>query len=573
MNLEQAFAAGSGGLAVVSNDWMAATAIRPLVFNNPAQVWLQYHGARHGLTPVETPYDFLDFIGNKSRQFQDKWIRELAGQPPTVCAQNFEVRNADRLRTTLELMAAESSVIVQPALWWSPERIYGVPDLLVSLGWLRDAARMGRFRVTDQRLQQLIASPASNSAYVVLDCKFTTKLTETEKKVSLQNYAAQVRIYTYMLGKLQGWMPPCALLITRDRLVDPISVESDPNPQRPFDADLVDLRDRFLDIKLRGDQYLPWRDAAVSMDLSAADEKWGRAMTTIAVDRYPGKDPQIIYQVSRPIRDELAAHGFTSVDSMLRVPPAQVPLEACRGIGAAKSRQIRAILAANRAGVALRPPAATVPQARRFEFFVDYEYFTNLNVDFEAQWPQLEGCPMVFMIGVGLEANHRWQFKSFIAETESKAAEFAMAQEFLGFLEGVAGNALLDRAQTALYHWTSAEVWQTRHITQDHQLPPDHALGRLPWEDLQKVFLAQGVGMPSAWTFQLKDVGEALGRLDPAHAVRWPGELDEGLKAMVMGWTAYRTPVPMESVEMTALEEYLEADCAALRSVLNWLRE
>ena len=57
----------------------------------------------------------------------------------------------------------------------------------------------------------------------MLDLKFTTKLEENKKAKDLANYAAQVRLYTFMLGQLHGFMPRQAYLFTCDRVADPLS--------------------------------------------------------------------------------------------------------------------------------------------------------------------------------------------------------------------------------------------------------------------------------------------------------------------------------------------------------------
>ena len=78
--------------------------------------------------------------------------------------------------------------------------------------------------------------------------------------------------------------------------------------------------------------------------------------------------------------------------------------------------------------------------------------------------------------------------------------------------------------------------------------------------------------MPGAWSYGLKTVAGALGELRPEYATQWPGDLDQGLRAMVMGWQAYQSPDPVASEEMQLITQYLEADCQALWNILRWLR-
>jgi uncharacterized protein len=63
-----------------------------------------------------------------------------------------------------------------------------------------------------------------------------------------------------------------------------------------------------------------------------------------------------------------------------------------------------------------------------------------------------------------------------------------------------------------------------------------------------------------------------LSKYDPEYAVHWPGDLDEGLRVMVMGWNAYQHPQPLETEELNKISQYLETDCKALWQILRWLR-
>jgi uncharacterized protein len=293
----------------------------------------------------------------------------------------------------------------------------------------------------------------------------------------------------------------------------------------------------------------------------------------IACEKTPGRDAALVYQVGAKAKQALADLGYPSLDSLLQVEPAALPLERIKGIGAGKARQIRAVLQANRTGQPLLPPPEALPPRQPREFFVDFEYFTNVDVDFERQWPSLEGHEMIFMIGLGWEEDGRWHFEPLVAEAEELQAERRLLERFVELLQARSEGALADRARVVLYHWTAAEVWQAQRAADRHALPSDHPLRSLPWNDLQKVFLEGPAALPGALAYGLKGVASALGACAPAYATQWPGALDQGLSAMVMGWQAYRQPQPLETREFELLREYLGSDCAALHNILGWLRD
>ena len=549
-----------GGFDEVPPDWVRPTQLRPFYFDDPGVAWLECHGNLHGFSKDKPEYSFLNFIFEKGRAFEVKWITETVPDADLVCAEPWEVRDAAKVRETYTLMKQGVPAICQPALWWAPEGIYGVPDLLLRASWL------------EKQFPDLNIRAEGEDYYIVLDLKFTTKLDSTNKIRDISNYSAQVRIYSYMLGYLQDHMPGVALLVTRDRIFTPMTIPIGSMLGSGLDDDLSEMRDRYIHIRDNGSTMTPWSHMEVVINLGQADEQWHTAKRRIATELTPGRDSALLYQIGPKAKAHLSSIGFGSLDALLQAEPTDVPLESCPGIGDKRARQIRAILQANRSAEPLRPPASIVPEAKEFEFFVDFEFMNNLNVNFEREWPELEGREMIFMIGVGTTREGNWSFQSYFASAETRDGEREVLDGMVAHLQETAGDALIDPQRTALYHWTSAEVWQTRRAADRLGLKGDHPVRCLPWVDIQKAFLGGPCALPGALDFGLKDVAAALSAVDSEFATHWPGHMEEGLTAMVAGWHAYRAPVPMESEEKTLLEPYIEADCHALWNVLRWLR-
>ncbi len=269
----------------VPADWMSASQVGPFIFEDPAVVWLEYHGAQHGFQPDALPHEFSDFIAEKAHQFEEKWVAEMALRAVRVCAEPQEGRDARKVEQTFELMRLGVPVIAQPVLWWAPERIYGIPDLLVHTAWLRVHFTKIMDEPRARRAAPYLGEGGQNGHYVVFDFKFTTNLEESRKAKDLEVYAAQVRLYSYMLGQLQGLMPGQAFLITRDRLDDPLPVDISSDLGRPLDGDLAAIRDHFVEIKVNGARYVPWQDEIVVSNLDQRDDRWCTAKEIIAWER------------------------------------------------------------------------------------------------------------------------------------------------------------------------------------------------------------------------------------------------------------------------------------------------
>lgn len=556
MSLKAVLERAKSGMEAVPEDWMPATGTRALVFEDPMLVWLDFHGEANGFSRDESQYDFTEFIFEKGRRFEQKWIEEIAPAAIRVCEHPGDSRSQQPLARTLELLEEGAPLIAAPALWWAPERVYGVPDLIVQSDWLRE------------RFPSVGLDPGLTNHYVVLDMKFTTKLDSSPKKLDLLNYSAQVRIYSYILGMLTGAMPRQAFIVCRDRIDVPLAVETASGADEPLDADLAKLRDRYLDIKLKGATFSPGTDRRIELNLqNDKDAPWHSAKVQIARELRPGGDPCLLYQIGTTQRQQLAEHGYDSLEALLGEDPGQVPLESCKGLGAAKCPRIRAVLGANRSGDVVPVTLSSLPPEKPVELYVDFEFFNNLNVDFDRQWPTLEGSEMIFMVGVGWEEAGQWRFEAIIADSEDSAGERGLLDRFGGFLQAQTTRKGTDQASLVLYHWTSAEVWQLRNACDRHELGVDHPLRSLPWYDIQKeIFLKEPIGVPGTLKYGLKGVATALG------LVEWLGNVADGLGASVAGWKAYEEASPLASPHMKIVREYNEVDCRALLEIVKWLR-
>jgi len=563
-------ALASAGLETVPDDWMRASDCRPLVQGDPCVLWLRWFGDQHGFTPSPvSEYSFDQLLFRKGRELELTWLSKYAGDGARVCLHDGKARQAGSLRRTIDLMDAGTPVIIHPVLWWAPERIFGVPDLIVLTTWL-DKNFPGVLPAVEVDAG-ITATRAGH--YVAVDVKIKTAIDHARSRKDLEIATAQMGMYSYMLGHLQQYMPGSALLICRDRVAAPFRIEIKSILNGALDAPLAELRNQWTDIRTNGGKYTPWTHEVVQINLSCDSEEWDAAKKIIAKEKISGGDPTQVVKIGLSQKKVLAGLGFPSLDSLLAVDPATIPFDQCKGIGKGKTATlVRAILEANRTGKPVLPPKSLVPVPKNFEFFVDYEFFQNENFDCQTQWPTLQGCSMIFMAGVGYEENGEFKYDQFIAETECLDAELKMLTNFVSFLETRTDGACCDPSQTALYHWTPPEVWQSENAADNHQLPTDHTLRRLPWVDLNRLFLDGPAAIPGCFNTRLKHVAKTLGKLDPQYDPAWPEELAEGLGAMVMGWNAYAAPKPLETIEMKLLQEYLAADCRALWQILRWVR-
>ncbi|MBZ5658296.1 MAG: hypothetical protein LAO56_23800 [Acidobacteriia bacterium] len=224
----------------VQTDWFPANCVKLLLEENPALIWLERFGHLSSFQPDKSEYRSSDSIFIESREFKKTWCEHHCPSVVRVCSEADEVRSAKKVRETFALMIRGVPVIGQAALWWAPEHVYGIADLLVHSIWLNELFPGLMTPAEAAKPAPNLGDAETKGHYVVVEFR-----TELEEPKNREVHAAQVRLYSYMLGQLQGVMPTAAYVITRDKVSQPFEVPIRSKVAEPLDGDLASLRDQF----------------------------------------------------------------------------------------------------------------------------------------------------------------------------------------------------------------------------------------------------------------------------------------------------------------------------------------
>src|SRR5438128_1144628 len=276
------FTVASGGLEMVSSDWMPASHCRPIVQEDPCVLWLDWNGEQQGFAPAASDYSFNDFLFRKGKELETAWLHIYGNHYSVrVCQHDGDARLLKNLTITLEMMNDGAPVITHPALWWAPEKIYGVPDLIVLSTWIEQSFP----KVLPPAEVNAGATGQRNGHYIAMDIKIKTEIDHSRSKEDLEIATAQLGLYSYMLGHMQHYMPQSMFAVCRDRVSSPFRIEVKSLLNSPLDQPLASIRDRWRDIRLNGSKYLPWKDDVVEVNLSANNEKWEPSKKVIAANK------------------------------------------------------------------------------------------------------------------------------------------------------------------------------------------------------------------------------------------------------------------------------------------------
>ena len=621
---------GSKGPVPVTRDdwdlWVSAGRTRNWVLQDPLVDWLQRYGRSRNYVPkqelpdYDEDLDFVRFIFEKGREFEAGILRLLEEryEVTTVSLGYEDIRSLDKAEETFAAMRRGDPIIYQPVLWDAQNLTYGSPDFLLRSDVLH---HLFPTALSDQDTETNAPDLGDNPwHYRVVDVKFTTLSfnaagTELANGGSATAYKAQLYVYNRMLGRLQGLEPPESYLLGRgwrftskgvDYRGDSAMDRLAPIPQNgtvTYGVPIAHAVEQALDwvrrVRTEGRDWelLPtpsipelypnmggvdddmMRDSEPA-DLEGDDEdgltgRWENVKKWLANEL---KELTLLWQVGVGKRKEAHSRGFYRWDDPRLTPPDV-------GVKGAKLAPIlQRLLDVNRnEGPPVLPRRIDKTRddwfsARGIEFYVDFEFCSDLNDDF-SNLPEKGGQTLIFMIGCGHVENGQWQFKSLVAGSLSEDEEARIIREWFDHMSKVRDRLDPENPTPRIFHWSSAEISALRTAYNSawnrHNQPSDWP--DLGWYDfLQSVMRQEPVVVRGALGFGLKAVANAM---HSQHLIEtnWSDSPVDGLGAMVGAWRCdEKTQLQGEPMStsplMAEIARYNEVDCKVMMEIVRYLR-
>ena len=570
-------------------DWVSATRLRGYLLKNTLGDWLNLYGEANGFQRDDTVegYDerlvFAPFIMGQGGRFEEAVARHLASvhELTTISREAEDVRELEVAQQTFQALADGRPIIHQAVLWNPESMTYGAADFLIRSD-VFDALFPGHLAPGEAA----IAAPDLGGPwhYIVVDAKFTTVHLNAAGEVgnsgSSPAYKAQLCVYNAALGRLQGYAPRHAFLLGRSweqgsrgrgkgamERLGPV----------PMDAGVTVVAREAAQwvrrLRTEGGSWSPLPVPTVpELRPTEADWPWANATSRIIEQL---EDPIRLWQVGAEKRDAAVRAGITSWRTGANAE--------AFGVSGSHVPKLQAVLDVNRDadGPPVRPARVTAAEGRwreepPLEFYVDFEYVSDLNDDFAA-FPQRGGLPVIFMIGCGHVENGAWRFERFIADRLDGPSEERAIDAWLAHMGET--QLRLGGGQAAnVFHWAPAE--ETNYETAYNSARKRHPSKGWPevnWFDLLKhVIRAEPVVVRGAFGFGLK----AIARAFHAHgliATSWGDSPVDGMGAMVGAWrcddeAAQRGGRLVDVPLMEEIAAYNEVDCKVMMEILHYLR-
>lgn len=211
--------------------------------------------------------------------------------------------------------------------------------------------------------------------------------------------------------------------------------------------------------------------------------------------------------------------------------------------------------------------------SERLNFYVDFETVNDLNNEFHDN--SFNGMINVIGVGYNEPKTNEWIFKTFIANDLTSNSEINMIYEWKKYMESVCKKYKI-RYTPYIIHWSPAELIHFRKAIQTYkkanigrkrnkkeQYIHKELIKYVPnWLDLMKICKDVQLYIKGAFSYGLKDIGNALYK-NGYIETKWHKEDNmDGISSMLCAWNG---------IGMNRVIKYNEVDCKMMWDIVKYI--
>ena len=617
---------------MLGEDWISATSTYNYMMKDPLLDWLKYHhgsfvhkhrkyrdvvnkclefsefrlgyskATSHRLEDNKSTYNFTSYIMEQGHEFERKVMKMITKKfaPERVAEIHGELdpRNPAKVQETLDAMKQGIPIIHSGVLHNHKNRTFGIPDLLVRSDWVKFLIDESPISAEDEIISAL--NLGVNWHYRVIDIKFTGLLlranaTHLLNAASFPAYKAQLLIYNWALGQLQGYTPNQVYILGRrwkytakgetytgNACFDKLAIID----YYLQDREYVSQTEKALEWlrEVRSEEAADWNILDYPLDrwelypnmCNAHDHPWHAIKEEIADQTKELTALWMVGPKNRNLALEEEIYQWTDKDCTA---------ENLGITGEKTSRVLNEIIKINQSSKKKISPKYVVNNIGAWkhidtiEFFVDFET-CNGAVSSIKRLPAAQNETLVFMIGVGYidPDDGKWIYRDFTVERLTFAEEARICKEFADFIRDKSKQHGVKHPKCI--HWARAEDIMWSDAVERHNPVSDEWKSWMwNWLDLLLVFKEEPIVINGCMSFGLKDVASAM-KKHGFIKTSWNKKsiCVDGQSAMIAARKAHvaarESGVSMKRIPiMKQIIKYNEVDVRVLYEIITYLRK
>ena len=599
----------------LDNSWISATSTYNYMMKDPLLDWLKHHHGsfthRHrqyrnivnkSLEDSKSAYNFTSYIMEQGVIFEKKVMKLLTkkfeSKRIATIHGELDPRNPEKVRETLEAMKSGIPIIHSGVLHNPTNKTFGIPDLLVRSDWMKFLVKEAPLSA---QLEKKSAPKLEGSRwhYRVVDIKFTGLLLRADathllNAASFPAYKAQLLIYNWALGELQGYTPDQVYILGR-RWRYTSKGETYTNNTCFDKFGIIDYRvkDRLFVgqtkkalkwiREVRSDTAADWNITKYPLSrwelypnmCNSHDYPWHTVKEEIANET---KELTSLWMVG-PKNRELALEAGISRWTDPKCTAAALGIH-----GQNTSKILSALININQSDkVKIAPEIinnnlGTWQHQPKIEFFVDFETCNGV-VSSIKHLPEAKNDTIVFMIGVGYidPDTRQWVSRDFTVNRLTFSEEARICQEFSDFIRSKGQQYGVKKPRCI--HWARAEdIMWTDAVERHDPISEEWKSYMWDWLDLLMVFKDEPIVIHGCMSFGLKDVAAAM-KQHGFIQTSWDknSACVDGQSAMVAARKAHNQArqrgISMKKLPiMEQILQYNKVDVRVLYEIITYLR-
>ena len=492
---------------------------------------------------------------------------------------------------TMRHINLKTPIIAQAVLVDESTKLRGIVDLLVRSDFINKIFKRKVIEKSEYKKN-------GGTYYIVVDIKWTSMTLCVDGRTirnegRFKSYKGQLFIYNYLIGKIQNYTPPVAVILAKNWKIDKKN-----NPEEGFSCydiagiiDYVKKDNMYIKktcdaiewihkVRTEGLQHTPLNPTIKEMCVNSSnhfDNGWGDVKKEILKHT---KDITQVWFLTQKHRD------YAFGKKIRRWDDKNCTTSKLNMTQSKTTNTIDKILEINRQNkYKILPKTRNDIKDNRFNWKTKYP--TDFYIDFETLSEQVGklaniniydskmNTQIIFMIGVGYEYNGKFNYKCFKMNYFDINEEKRIVREFKQFIDQLTTRFdVNDDYCPRLFHWSHAERSMLENSLTRHTELLNMWENQVMWVDLCDIFIKEPIVVKGALCFKLKEIAQAMfshGLINTSWA---DIELNDGFTAMVNGMKYYMIENKTEEDEkiIVEIQKYNEIDCKVLWEILKYLR-
>jgi hypothetical protein len=564
------------------------------MLNDPILDWLKFKngsvagsGSGCGSGSGSGKSDFLNFILSQGRKFEDSvmiYIKQFLDVKGISFAQIShgvsDIYSMEKYKETINAINNQVGVIYQGVLHGNDKfKSFGCPDLLI------------RSDVVNLLFDKQIEDVGGKFNYVVIDIKFSNLCLKSDGKFLLNNgrfpaNKAQVMIYNELLGIVQGCAPAYCYILGRGWKYTQrgVTYQCSRFNERLGVIDVYG-KDSFYKDKIY--KAFEWLNS-----IKVCGYKWEVNPPSVS-NLYPNmcneynnnfgpqkkKIASEIDEITQLWYCGVKQRNLAHSKGIFKLSDPRLTTEAMGLLQGSERTKLIDSMLKFRQGV-IGNGEAVIPKyvndwydwhkKMEVEFYLDFEVFTNVFDDFSSI-PTSKNESIVFMTGIGVLTEDKWDYYNFRINELTDSAEYDMFNMVYNKIKEICECYKIDVGNAKIFHWGNIEqsIIDGLYIKYEH---------KHNWEDLLlidfcKVFQEESILVRGVYDFSIKSIGKGLISHGLIKLPSWDNNMCDGLSAMIQAYDIYKHPEKDHREILNNLVNYNHTDVMMIEKIINYLRK